>query len=144
MLIGSDIDRSLLENYLADGLLEVPVHLSVYLSNTDTALGLSSWLLQRRHLGQVFTKEEVTPPVVKYLRDTENLAVIDVTGAERAAVGKGHWYFRDSPWVSSDVLVTLRYHLSPKERGFVRSEDWPIWRFPEDYVSRLRTILWKK
>ncbi len=144
LLIGSDIDRDLLENYLADGLLKVPAHLSIYLSNTDSALGLSSWVFQRKRLGQVFTKEETTPRVVKYLRDTENLAIVDVTKAERAEAGNGHWYFRDSPWVSSDVLVTLRYQLSPGERGLIRSKDWPIWRFPVDYISRLRTSLFEK
>ena len=32
-------------------------------------------------------------------------------------------------------------HLDPAERGLVRSAGEPEWRFPEDYITRLRSAL---
>ena len=37
--------------------------------------------------------------------------------AEDADARSGHSYFRESPWVSSDILMTLLYDLDPPERG---------------------------
>ena len=53
-------------------------------------------------------------------------------------------YFRKSPWVSSDILMSLMYDLSPEERGLVRGEREFAWRFPADYISRLRSSLAKR
>ena len=71
----------------------------------------------------------------------EKVVLIDVTEAEEAGSGKGHDYFRNSPWVSSDVLMTLRYDLSPVDRGLVREEGMATWTFPDDYIERLRASL---
>ena len=72
------------------------------------------------------------------------LSIIYVTAAEGATTGNGHAYFRDSPWVSSDILMTLAYDLPPNDRGLVRNdEDTPIWAFPPDYIDRLRVALIK-
>jgi hypothetical protein len=48
---------------------------------------------------------------------------------------------RGSPWVSSDVLLTLLYDLEPEKRGLVRVPDSPVWVFPDDYIARLRRAL---
>ena len=47
----------------------------------------------------------------------DDLIVINVSEAEQSASGNGHAYFRKSPWVSSDILTTLRYDLAPADRG---------------------------
>ena len=49
--------------------------------------------------------------------------------------GNGHAYFRKSPWVSSDILMTLRHGLGPAERGLEQRDDSPVWRFPRDYPA---------
>ena len=73
------------------------------------------------------------------LLDTDDLALIDVTDAESAGARSGHSYFRDSPWVSSDILATLKYGLAPAERGLTREDpSLPIWSYPPDFVDRLR------
>lgn len=43
--------------------------------------------------------------------------------------------------MSSDILMTLLYDLTPEERGLVLRDDLPIWTFPDDYVVRLRESL---
>jgi hypothetical protein len=75
------------------------------------------------------------------LKPNQNLVLIDVSKAEQAGSGKGHDYFRNSPWVSSDVLMTLRYDLPPEKRGLTREEGMATWEFPEDYIDRLRQSL---
>jgi hypothetical protein len=29
------------------------------------------------------------------------------------------------------------YDLTPEERSLQRSREWPIWKFPPDYITRL-------
>jgi hypothetical protein len=43
--------------------------------------------------------------------------------------------------VSSDILTTLMYDLSPEKRGLERTDEWPIWSFPPDYITKLTTKL---
>ena len=83
-------------------------------------------------------KERKLPEeVIKLLWQTDDLVLIDVTDVEKSAAGNGHAYFRNSPWVSSDILSTLIYDLTPAERGLYNSQEWPIWQFPSDYISKL-------
>ncbi len=144
ILIGSDTDRDIFGGLLEDGLLKVMERLTVYMSGTDTALGLSNFLFTRRRLGQVFRPGKLDPEAQGFLNRTENLVGIDATDAENASAGNGHSYFRESPWVSSDVLITLKYDLPPEERGLVRHAPSPFWTFPPDYVQRLRLLLGKR
>jgi len=141
ILVGSDYDRDIFSGYLEDGLLDVMEKLTIYLSDTDKALSISKFVFTRRRLGQAFMPENMSPAVRDYLQRTNNLILVDVTNAEGAATGNGHSYFRKSPWVSSDVLMTLKYDLPPGERGLVRHKTKPTWTFPEDYTSRLKQQL---
>lgn len=69
------------------------------------------------------------------------MILIDVTEAEEVTTGNGHAYFRQSPWVSSDILMTLMYNsLSPEERGLIQDSELPIWVYPDDYITRLRAM----
>ncbi len=141
ILAGSDFDREIIGMYMQDGLLDSMDTLTIYLSETDKALGMSKFLFNRRRLGQIFDDEQVTPLAAEFFRKNKKLTIIDVTGAEYADAGNGHAYFRKSPWVSSDLLMTLMYDLSPEERGIVVNEQNQMWSFPEDYIDRLRTKL---
>lgn len=79
--------------------------------------------------------EDVTRQALLDLED--RLSFVSVNEAEGSTKGKGHGYFRSSPWVSSDVLITLYYDLTPKQRGLVMRDDMPIYAFPPDYIERL-------
>ena len=137
ILVGSDFDRQLFGAYVANGLFKVSRSFTVYLSETDKALGVSKWLFRRERLGQMWKDRTLSPQVTEYLRRTQNFHLIDITDAEDSAAGNGHAYFRQSPWVSSDILTTLMYDLSPEKRGLKRTDEWPIWSFPPDYITNL-------
>ena len=112
--------------------------MSIYLSGVDKALGMSRWLFSRERLGQTWEQDRLRPAVARFLSQHDEIQLIDVTDAEDAAAGNGHAYFRQSPWASSDILMTLMYDLSPAERGLQRSDEFGIWTFPSDYIDRLR------
>lgn len=143
ILIGSDVDRNIMGGYLMDGALRIPESLTLYQSQDDGALNMSRKIFNRERSGQVVVPDELDPAARKFFEDQPHLRFIDVTHAEGGLDHGGHSYFRSSPWVSSDILMTLMYNLSPEERGLIMREDIPLWDFPEDYVERLREALAK-
>jgi esterase/lipase superfamily enzyme len=138
ILIGSDFDRNRFAAFINDGFLKVPERVSIYLSGQDKALGISRWLFSHERLGQTWEQQRLRPGVARFLKRHDEIELIDVTEAEDAAAGNGHAYFRQSPWASSDILMTLMYNLSPEERGLQRNGESSIWTFPSDYIDRLR------
>jgi len=140
ILIGSDLDRGVFGSYMADGLLNVSKHLSIYMSQHDKALGFSQFLTRRERLGQLWGADggEIHPLARQALINyRDQISFINVTDAEGANTGNGHGYFLSSPWASSDILMSIYYGLSPEQRGLVEQDDLPIFTFPPDYISRL-------
>jgi esterase/lipase superfamily enzyme len=140
ILVGSDIDTDLFASYVLDGLLRVPEHLAFYSSPKDKALKMSSRVFAHRRMGEL-QPGEISEAMREYLAHSSKLALINVEGAANYDAGNGHAYFRQSPWVSSDVLMTLRYGLDPSARGLEQPEGSPVWRFPQDYVERSAAAL---
>ena len=140
ILVGSDLDRGVFGSYMADGLLNVSKHMSVYVSQRDKALGFSRFLTRRERLGQLWGAGggELHPLARQALIEYRNqISFINVTDAEGSATGNGHGYFLSSPWASSDILMTIQYGLTPEQRGLVEQHDLPVFTFPPDYISRL-------
>jgi len=140
VLVGSDVDTGAFASYVLDGLLRVQEDLNLYVSPSDKALHISERVFAHRRLGEVLpgTLDE---RMRDFAAHEERLAFIDVEDAANFDAGNGHAYFRKSPWVSSDVLMGLRYGLDPGARGLVRATDSPIWRFPGDYLQRFDAAL---
>jgi esterase/lipase superfamily enzyme len=144
ILIGSDLDRGVFHSYLSDGLLNVQKHLTIYMSEYDKALGVSQFLTRRQRVGQMFGGKggEVEPwgrkAMVEY---ADQISLINVSNAEGADTGNGHGYFRSSPWASSDILMTMYYGLTPKQRGLVEEDGIPMYTFPPDFINRLWTAI---
>jgi esterase/lipase superfamily enzyme len=142
VLVGSDLDRDVFVSYVADGALDVPRHTGIYVSDKDKALGFASWLTRRERLGQVVDENKLSPAAKRALVDKkDHLSVIDVSDAEGADTGNGHGYFRNSPWASSDILMTLMYDLTPEQRGLRLKASMPVYEFPPDYISKLWAAL---
>ncbi len=140
VLVGSDLDREEFGNFLADGLLDVPERLTIYMSGTDSALGFAAFLFSRDRLGEIVDESTIGPGARRFLERAGHLDLVDVTGASRAREARGHAYFRYSPWVSGDVLLAILYGLAPEERGLAREPGSLIWKFPPDYRSRLEAL----
>ena len=143
ILAGSDVDRGVFGTYLLDGVLEVVDRLTLYESPRDKALGIADFVFGQERVGEMMAAD-YTVAARDFLLGAGNLAVISVARARDFDTGNGHSYFRDSPWVSSDVLATLLYDLAPAERGLQRATGSPVWHFREDYVERLHAAIFDK
>jgi len=140
ILVGSDVDTGTFASYIIDGLLRVQDRLTIYTSPGDKALHLSEKIFAHRRIGEVLpgTLDE---RMRQFVASSSQFALIDVADADNFDDGNGHAYFRKSPWVSSDILMTLRYGLAPAERGLEQRGESPVWRFPDDYLSRFERAL---
>ncbi len=139
ILVGSDYDRDLFIAALQDGLLNVQDRFTLYFSSTDKALTMSRFLFGRNRLGQILEDDTINEEKMRRLGVGERLQIIYVSSAEGASSGNGHAYFRSSPWVSSDVLLTFRFRGTPQERGLIESDLVPlVWAFPDDYMETLK------
>jgi esterase/lipase superfamily enzyme len=138
IFIGSDMDRQAFGMYIADGILNVADNVTVYVSEKDKALRFSRRLFSRDRLGEMWEPGALSAEAVRYLGEHDNIDMINVTEAQQSSTENGHRYLRKSPWVSSDLLTTLRYSLSPEERGLVRAGRDVEYDFPPDYIERLR------
>jgi esterase/lipase superfamily enzyme len=141
LLVGSDMDVGILAGYLLDGALDVCESFTVYQSAADKTLNMSKFVFGKNRSGQKIEGDVRNDKVIEFMTEHPELRVIDISHAANITQNSGHSYFRTSPWVSSDVLMTFRYNLDPESRGLVLDEEGVGWEFPEDYVERLRTAL---
>jgi esterase/lipase superfamily enzyme len=140
ILVGSDVDLGIVGNYFQDGMLRVADRFTFYESPQDAALGMARFVTGQPRAGQLLDLKGA-PEVAAFLAAFPTVTVVDVQSAPFFDSGNGHSYFKDSPRVSSDLLATLRYGLSPEERGLVRKEGGVGWEFPPDYIERLRAAV---
>ena len=140
ILISSDLDRAFFLQAIEDGLLDAVDDVTLYQSQTDAALAMSRLVFGRERLGEATADGRVDPAVQSRLAELDDLHIIDVTDAEAANAGNGHWYFQSSPWASSDLFLSLLTDRDPGARGLVRSPGAAVWRFPPDYPAVLRRI----
>lgn len=140
ILVGSDVDLGLVGNYLKDGMVNVAERFTFYESPQDAALRMARFVTGQPRAGQLLDLAGA-PEVAAFIAAFPSLAVVDVQSAPFFDSGNGHSYFKDSPRVSSDLLATLRYGLSPEERGLVRGPGGIGWEFPPDYIERLRAAV---
>ena len=83
-------------------------------------------LRRRGHRFGARGADDILPKTAEFLRVNPSLEFINVTGAAGSTTGSGHAYFRDSPWVSSDILTLLAYDLEPALRGLVKEPELPV------------------
>jgi esterase/lipase superfamily enzyme len=141
VLVGADVSREGFGAAAAEGMLRIPERITVYVSSADSALNFSQWIFGRERLGQMWT-DGMPTRVAEFVREHPSLEIVDVTAAAGSTNGNGHAYFRDSRWVSSDMLTYLAYNIDPARRGLVKAaDDLPVWTFPPDYIERLRKVL---
>ncbi len=139
ILTASDYDLSVFAAAVGNGLLNVPSNMTIYMSGSDKALGISSWVFNQQRLGQfvIDGQASLNPRIKQFFLENESLRFIDATNAEGSSFGNGHGYFINSPWVSSDILMILKRNAVPSERGLIRKTDNIQWEFPSDYKQSL-------
>jgi len=135
-----DIDTMLFTARYRDGFEDVADAITIYTNANDTAL---KWALRFFGWPRLGAPGELglTPQDLQHLNEFENTTLIDVAAAENVASGNGHGYFVKSPWVSTDLLLTLKHDFDPQKRGLRYNEVDAVWVFPESYPQRIRQVV---
>jgi esterase/lipase superfamily enzyme len=112
ILAAPDLDvEVVLQRMVTARLGRTPERMTMYISSTDKALGIASWLFGGdMRLGKlkasIFSPEELDQ-----LRAAKTINIVD---AQLKNIGNfGHDYFHSNPAVSSDLILVMRYHEPP-------------------------------
>ena len=114
---------------------------TTYTSPGDKAIGISEWLFSGGRFGKL-NYDDVDDIARSWV---DNFADIDSQGRdsviqyeERTGGVRSHNYFRTNPSVASDLVLTVRYGLSPgAESGRpLKHVDGLFWKISDDYLTQ--------
>ncbi|MBL7645715.1 MAG: alpha/beta hydrolase [Candidatus Hydrogenedentes bacterium] len=109
VLAAPDLDFEVVtQRVMAEGVPFVPEQVTIYISEDDRALGLSSWVFDSVSRIGKLTSKILSPVQKKRLAQNDTLEVVDAR-VKRADIF-GHSYFYQDPSVSSDVILVLKEH----------------------------------
>lgn len=124
----------------------LPRRITVTANLRDSVLVLSR-LHQRGSRAGRPDPSELAADDTRWLLDASKRLDFDLVSAHAADLPgmprRSHVFWYDHPWVSSDVLLKMLFHLDPAQRGLERDEaagQLEYWRFPPDYEARLDTV----
>ena len=148
---GADEDIDRFRAMYLDGFADVAERITLYSSRRDAGLVLSEFLVRgSKRLGRL--SENLTPSERVLLSSLgNNTDIIDVSQAQGRAGGGdifSHAYWYGNPWVSTDLIASIRSDRTPGQRGLQRrpapnnadEPQDPVWRFPRDYPQRVRAM----
>jgi len=127
---------------------DLPLRVTLQLNRHDYILALLGALPGTSRAGHA-NLDELNAAQRASLRDWANdsrLDLVDVASESWANImARGHAFWYDRPWVSSDVLMQFRYHASPGARGLEQAyaDGVKRWVFPSDYEQRAAAALTK-
>lgn len=120
---------------------------TVSVNLNDSALRLSQVINRASRAGRPDMRE-LTPEAAAWLLGATKdygLELLRVRPENIPGLStRSHTFWYDDPWVSSDVLITLLYHLSPDERGLAKGEadsGTHYWTFMPDYPDQLSKVM---
>ena len=137
-----DIDVMLFAARYRDRFGDIADQITIYTNANDTALNWALRFIGWPRLGAP-GQLGIKPEEMQSFPAMEKTLLIDVAAAEDAASGNGHGYFVKSPWVSSDLLLTLRSCIPPAGRGLVLKPDGIVWQFPDNYPEMVGKTAFK-
>ncbi len=129
-----DLDLSVIRQRIAaEEFLQGARRVTIYMSKTDAAIGLSTWLFSSdKRVGRL-EMADVTPEMLQRSNHMRNMALIDA----RVDTGFiGHSYFYSHPAVLSDLILILRDGRAPgaaNGRPLSHDPGSILWRISEEY-----------
>ena len=140
----SDVDLKTFAREYVPPIMDLARQMIVYVSRRDAALGFSSLIAGASRLGRPRI-EDLTVQELERLAADPRLQAIDVTdvrGEHEFGGIRGHGYWYANDWISTDVLLSLRYPIPPQNRCLAPGKSERLWVFPPDYAACLeRTLL---
>jgi esterase/lipase superfamily enzyme len=120
---------------------------TVSVNLNDAVLGISAWFQGVSRLGRP-DPSEISESDSRWLVEASSRLDFDVISVEPTVIPnlprRSHSFWYSNPWVSSDVLMKLLFHLPPPERGLMPERTGSgirYWTFPPDYDQRAAGIL---
>lgn len=110
LLVAADVERDIFD--AANGVFDnLDANVTIYTSDTDRALELSSYLNdnQQKRLGDTDTNRP-------YIRKAQNYQTIDATNVTTELFGIGHNYYSDNPTILWDMMCTIA-ETRPQDRA---------------------------
>ena len=125
----------------------VAKRVTVAVNMNDSALRLAQLVNRASRAGRP-DMAELTPEATAFLLDANRdmgLEIVQVRPENIPGLSRtSHTFWYEDPWVSSDVLISLLYHLAPDLRGLASGRGpsgAEYWTFPQDYPERLAAAL---
>jgi esterase/lipase superfamily enzyme len=113
----------------------------------DRALSFAQWRHRVSRAGRP-NLAELGPDETRWMVETsarENMDALSMRPEDLPGLPAGsHSFWYDHPWVSSDILLKLRFRASPPARGLrpdTNEISLAFWRFPSDYAERLPEVV---
>jgi esterase/lipase superfamily enzyme len=120
-----------------------PRRITVTVNMNDSVLAFSRMHQRASRIGRP-DPDELTAEESQWVIDASNQLDFDLLSARDEDLPgmsrRSHIFWYDDPWVSSDVVLKMLFHLPPKGRGLLenhRESKLEFWTFPEDYEARL-------
>jgi len=120
---------------------------TVSVNMNDSVLALSSWVHGISRLGRP-NSQELSKSDFDFLVKAAEKMDFDMISVQPEVIPglarRSHAFWYEHPWVSSDVIMKMLFHLPPEERGLQRQlyqERFPFWTFPADYDRRVVEVL---
>ena len=120
---------------------------TVALNLGDRALSFAQWRHRVSRAGRP-NLADIGPDERRWLAEASGRVGLDVVSIRPEDLpglpASSHSFWYDHPWVSSDILVKLRFHAPPLARGLTLNStefDVAFWTFPPDYEQRLPAVV---
>jgi esterase/lipase superfamily enzyme len=121
--------------------------ITVAVNMNDSALRLSQAVNRASRAGRP-DMQELSPEATGWLLQAATNYGLEVLRVRPENIpglsNRSHTFWYDDSWVSSDVLITLLFHLPPDERGLAKGEgpSGPhYWTFMPDYPEQLAKVM---
>lgn len=120
---------------------EITRRVIITITDSDEALSLSRLTIGGGQRLGMWREESALEREV--LLSTEAVEVVDVSymSAARGFDIKGHRYWFQHPWASSDLFLAILFDLPAAQRGLVPADLPDMWGMPPDYPARVRAIV---
>ena len=141
----SDVDLKTFAREYVPPVMDLSRQMIVYYSRRDAALGFSSLIAGASRLGRPSIDDLTEKDLERLAADPrlQAINVTDVRGAHEQGGMRGHGYWYANDWISTDVVLSLRYPIPPQRRCLTPGRGTNIWEFPEDYDRCLEDALWE-
>jgi esterase/lipase superfamily enzyme len=132
----SDVDLKTFARNHVPAIMDLAQQTTIYMSRGDSALGVSTLIAGVSRIGRPEVEDLSVKEIQQLAQDPRlhGIDVTDVRGAHDLGGAAGHAYWYSNAWIATDVLVSLRWPLSPDQRCLVRDKEYTrIWLMPDDY-----------